>query len=59
MRVSICAAYSGFSITSDSVSSSLSVPRATAERDSTVRRSWIRSWRSSWREEMLTLTNSG
>ena len=30
MRCSICAAYSGFSITSDSVSSSLSVPRATA-----------------------------
>ena len=59
MRVSICAAYSGFSMTSDSVSSSLSVPRATAERDSTVRRSWIRSWRNNWRDEMLTLQNSG
>ncbi|MGY3404275.1 hypothetical protein ACVWZV_000388 [Bradyrhizobium sp. GM5.1] len=54
MRVSICAACSGFSITSDSVSSSFSVPRATEERDSTVRMSWIRSWRSNWREETLT-----
>ena len=31
MRVSICAACSGFSITSDSVSSSFSVPRATGD----------------------------
>ena len=59
MRVSICAACSGFSITSDSVSSSLSVPRASPERASTVRRSWIRSWRSSWRDETLTLANIG
>ena len=59
MRCSICAACSGFSITSDSVSSSLSVPRATAERDSTVRRSWIRSWRSSCRDETLTLAKIG
>src|SRR5262244_1489216 len=59
MRASICAASSGFSITRDSVSSSLSVPRARPARASTVRRSWIRSWRSSWRDETLTLANSG
>src|SRR6202043_4088664 len=55
MRVSICAACSGFSITSDSVSSSFSVPRATDERDSTVRMSWIKSCRNNCREETLTL----
>ena len=59
MRCSICAASSGFSITSDSVSSSLSVPRTRPERASTVRRSWIRSWRSNCRDETLTLANSG
>ena len=59
MRVSICAACSGFSMTSDSVSSSFSVPRATEERDSTVRISWIRSWRSNCREETLTEAKIG
>ena len=59
MRVSIWAACSGFSITSDSVISSFSVPRATEERDSTVRMSWIRSCRSNCREETLTLAKIG
>src|ERR1700704_3835093 len=59
MRWSICAASSGFSITSDSVSSSLSVPRTSPERASTVRRSWIRSCRSSCRDDTLTLANRG
>src|SRR3569623_985974 len=59
IRCSIWAACSGFSITSDSVNSSLSEPRATAERDNTPRTSWIRSWRSNWRDETLTLANSG
>src|SRR5665213_4284441 len=59
MRVSICAACSGFSITSDSVNSSFSVPRATEERDSTGRMSWIRSGRSNCREETLTLAKIG
>jgi len=53
------AACSGFSITSDSVSSSFSVPRATEERDSTVRMSWIRSCRSNCRDETLTLAKIG
>ena len=42
----------------DSVSSSLSEPRATAERDSTPRTSWIRSWRSNCRDDTLTLANT-
>jgi hypothetical protein len=37
MRVSIRAACSAFSITSDLASSSFSVPRATEERDGAVR----------------------
>src|SRR5262249_41652988 len=57
--VSICAACSGFSITMDSVSSSLSVPRARPERAITVRRSWIRSCRSSCRDDTLTLAKIG
>ena len=59
MRVSICAACSGFSITSDSVISSLKVPRAIAERDSTLRKSWIRSCRSNCRDDTLTLAKIG
>ena len=59
MRVSICAACSGFSITSDSVISSLSVPRASAVRPSTPRRSWMRSWRSNCRDDTFTLANTG
>ncbi len=59
MRVSICAACSGFSITSDSVISSLKLPRASCERDSTLRKSWIRSWRSNWRDDTLTLAKIG
>ncbi len=35
------------------------MPRATAERDSTVRTSWIRSCRSNWREDTLTLAKIG
>ena len=41
------------------MSSSLSVPRASGERASTVRRSWIRSCRSNCRDETLTLANTG
>ena len=59
MRVSICVACSGFSITSDSVSSSLSDPRARPERAITVRRSWIRSCRSNCRDDTLTLAKIG
>src|SRR4029078_3795160 len=40
-------------MTSDSVISSLSVPRASAVRPSTPRRSWMRSWRSNCRDETL------
>ena len=56
-RCSIWAACSGFSMSNDSVNSSLSVPRAGAERARTVRKSWMRSVRSSCRDETLTLAD--
>ena len=56
MRASTFAAYSGFCITSDSVTSSFSVSGATPVRASTAFTSLMRSWRRSWRLETLIET---